>query len=108
MRKDAGGSSKKRNDSKFIPSCSVSLKQGLAKICMRNAAGSLAEPRNPQEIAQFILICCGSVIARIPCPLSVIFLPAYAEDGLFQNPDRLTESVPIAILLLQTADNFIH
>jgi hypothetical protein len=108
MRKDAGGSGKKNERLGIHPILQRPPKESLAKICTRNAAGSLAETRNPQKTTPFILICCGSVIARLTLSFCVIFLPAYAEDSLFQNPDRLTESVPIAILLLQSADNSIH
>jgi hypothetical protein len=80
-------------------------------LSLQKLAGECSQPGrktwNPQENARFIRIWGGSAIA--PANLaSERNPPATWTTGLFQNPDRLTELVPGAILLLQSAANFIH
>jgi hypothetical protein len=81
--------------------------ESLAKICTP-LLPTRWQNLESAENSPIVQICGGSVIARLTAALQRKLLPTCATIGLFQNPDRLTESVRLPILLLQTADNFIH
>ena len=81
---------------------------GACKDLRGNAASQFPEARFRRKRPSVLHICCGSVIARLISALERNLLPIYAQDRLVPKSGQITESVPLAILLLQSADNFIH